>query len=229
MNSSINRLYTELEWKCVSQRTAGSSEVFERWENDSAAYLRESFVFAPMPAQLEPLLNEVLAEWNQRQQKFLAKINRNEEEFLDDFRADRNDFLIEKNGTQPPDNQPTASEPVQHQEATNVKDSERRSIIFTGIVNFEMPKMPKLSPYKNSIYGVVNSMTEVSLFSWWLPAMNVERREELRSVGRLVIAIFYGELITNRREEFLRPKENVYPDPAETIAILEDRWHMVND
>lgn len=226
MNSAINRLYTELEWKCVNQHAAGSPEVFERWENDPVAYLRESFFFSPMPAQLEPLLNEALAEWKQRQEDFLVKINKNEGEFLNDFLAVRNDFLIESKlsqSTNDDHNQPVAPEPEQRPKYTGLED-----LTYTGIVEYEPTQPPKLFPYPYALRGVVSSISEVNLFSWWLPATNAERREELRLVGRLVTAIFYGELISNRRGELLLPEEHVFPKLSETTAILEDRWRMVS-
>ena len=61
----IEKLQSVLSSACVAQRAATSREQIERWQTSEFSYLKESYVISPAPAELAPLIQAALAEWDQ--------------------------------------------------------------------------------------------------------------------------------------------------------------------
>ena len=75
--------------------------------------------------------------------------------------------------------------------------------------------------YGSVLYGVVLNMDIVNLFAWILPNADLSRREEHRSVGQMVTAIFYTELLYKADGEI---------DPNNrSLRKIEARWIIVNE
>jgi hypothetical protein len=73
--------------------------------------------------------------------------------------------------------------------------------------------------YGPAVYGAVLNMDVVNLFTWILPAADTDRQEAHRSIGRMVAAFFYTEL--------LYKSEQAVPDDS-TFLKMEARWSLVN-
>jgi hypothetical protein len=72
-----------------------------------------------------------------------------------------------------------------------------------------------LSP---SIHGVVRNMDWVNLFSWVLPNADRERAEAHRMIGRMVVALFYVELLSKHGPG----------DQSLSLRKIEARWRLVS-
>ncbi|WP_020504018.1 hypothetical protein [Lamprocystis purpurea] len=72
-----------------------------------------------------------------------------------------------------------------------------------------------LSP---KIYGAVRNMDWVNLFSWVLPNADRERAEAHRTIGRMVVALFYVELLSKHESD----------DESLPLRKIEARWRLVS-
>ncbi len=93
MNMPIIRLERELWNSCVRRLAADSKETAAKWQNDPAAYMREGFTIKPIPSHLEPLLEQVLTQWKEVEQKLFSTLKMTREEFLEEFEKARSTFL----------------------------------------------------------------------------------------------------------------------------------------
>jgi len=71
-----------------------------------------------------------------------------------------------------------------------------------------------------TVHGAVRNMDWVNLFTWVLPNADREKRDEHRSIGRMVAAVFYTELLSNCLESEYIDKES--------LRKIEARWQIVN-
>jgi len=71
----------------------------------------------------------------------------------------------------------------------------------------------------NHVYGSVLNMNWVNLFSWIFPKADKENIKDYKSIGRMVTAIFYIELLKRHGHDF----EN------NDLKRIEARWRLVND
>lgn len=72
-----------------------------------------------------------------------------------------------------------------------------------------------LSP---NIYGAVRNMDWVNLFSWVLPNADQDRAEAHRIIGRMVVALFYVELLSKHESD----------DQSVPLRKIEARWRLVS-
>lgn len=70
-----------------------------------------------------------------------------------------------------------------------------------------------------SVYGAVRNMKWVNMFSFVLPDTDKEYFTEYRAIGRMVVAIFYLELLYKYDHDY----EN------NNLKIIEARWLLVNE
>ncbi len=68
------------------------------------------------------------------------------------------------------------------------------------------------------VYGAVRNMDWVNLFSWILPNADRERAEAHRVVGRMVVALFYVELLS----------KHGFDDQSLPLRKIEARWRLVS-
>lgn len=68
------------------------------------------------------------------------------------------------------------------------------------------------------VYGTVRNMDWVNLFSWVLPNADKEHSDKYRTIGRMVTAIFYIEMLSKHGHDY----EN------ENLKKIEARWRLVN-
>lgn len=73
--------------------------------------------------------------------------------------------------------------------------------------------------YSAQVYGSVLNMNWVNLFSWMLPYADRTNSKTHRETGRMVIALFYIELLSKYGDDH----ENVY------LKRIEARWRIVNE
>ena len=69
-----------------------------------------------------------------------------------------------------------------------------------------------------AIHGAVRNMDWVNLFSWVLPNTDRERAEAYRMVGRMVVALFYCELLSRHGTD----------DESLPLRKIEARWQLVS-
>ncbi len=85
MQTSIERLEQELWSRCVKQRPPKDDEVFERWCKDELAHMRERFVIVRIPSDLNSLVEEATARWDQIETKVLGRLSMDRQTFIEAF------------------------------------------------------------------------------------------------------------------------------------------------
>ena len=76
--------------------------------------------------------------------------------------------------------------------------------------------------FQTKVYGVVRNMGWVDLFSWVLPQATSEYHTEIKSVGIMLTAVFYFELLFKNIHN-----GDGYEDDA--LRRIEARWQLVNE
>ncbi len=184
MDSPISRLEEELWESCVYRRVADDMETVERWQQDPLAFQLEGLTIKPMPAALEPLLEQAIASWKQTEAKICARLRISREQFLEEFEKARSGFQ-------------------------------------SGLGEWS-----EFARHGEIVYGAVLNMDVVNMFAWILPAADPGRQDELHQIGRMVVAVFYTELLYKAVPDNF---DGSRADPGSIIfRKMEARWSLVN-
>ena len=95
--TAIDRLEIEMWNSCVLQRPIDDpkavQDVFDRWSTDELAHIRERFLVLPVQTEHMTLIQEAIAQWNEREKKGLQRIGMSKNDFLQRFELGRQNFL----------------------------------------------------------------------------------------------------------------------------------------
>lgn len=91
--SAIDQLLSEIRARCVVQLGAPDEETAQKWYEDDFLHLTHGYLVNPMPADLEPLVQQATAEWKETEWRICERLGFDRQEFLRKFEEARSDFL----------------------------------------------------------------------------------------------------------------------------------------
>lgn len=94
METAIDLMEKDVWACCVRQQAARGDAAITRWQTDEYAHIKEHFIVEPMAAELQPLVEKALSEWQGIEDGFCAAIGMSSDEFLEAFAKARESFLM---------------------------------------------------------------------------------------------------------------------------------------
>jgi hypothetical protein len=93
VTSPIDQLESDLWIECVLQSLAEDDATIERWTNNEVVHIKERFIINPMPARMEPLLNQAEVQWKKIEYLVLTKLGQTRDQFLKEFELAREHYI----------------------------------------------------------------------------------------------------------------------------------------